>query len=374
MRRALDLWNGWFDEPRSLRAVALLRILVGPIVLVHLWPFLRDALDGHYYADAFYQPWMPWLPEAPRGLYLALLGLCVLSAITLSLGLWSRPSALYTWAFVAYNLFLSQTHFHHNRAFLVINLTCLMLLPCGRLLSLDAWLARRRGQALSSLAPLWPMYLLRFEVVSVYAASGGSKLLNADWWSGLVTFDRVLRFRHKLEASVAPDWFVELITTRGFHEVFGKVAIFTELCMAAGLLHPRTRYAAVWVAIIFHVSIGIGLSVQIFSYLAISALLIWSTPSTRDRVLSVDRSRPGGRMMAMCARRLDWLARFELREHGPEVDAAVLLTQRDGQRLRGAAAARVAMSRCPLLFLPCGPLNLPGVRALWDRATAARFR
>ena len=32
-----------------MRALALLRVLVGPIVLLHLWPFLSDALDGRTY-------------------------------------------------------------------------------------------------------------------------------------------------------------------------------------------------------------------------------------------------------------------------------------------------------------------------------------
>ncbi len=365
-------WNRLFDEVGSLRAVALWRILVGPIVLIHLLPFFRAAWDGRYYADSFYLPWISGMPEAPRGLYFALLGACALSSVTLSLGLFTRLSALYTWAFVTYNLFLSQTHFHHNRAFLVINLTCLVLLPGGNLLSLDARRARRRGTPLEERASLWPMYLLRFEAVSVYAASGGSKLLNEDWWSGLVTFDRVVRFRHRLDASIAPQWFIDLITVPDFHHVFAKVAVVTELFIALGLLYRPTRYAAVWVAVIFHVAIGIGLNVQIFSYLAIAALFLWAWPSTRDRVLTVNPARPAGRFVATWARRLDWLARFDLRrdEAAPH---AVSLVQRGGRQLHGAEAARAALARCPLLFLPLGPFLLPGLRGVWDASLRRTF-
>ena len=51
-----------------------------------------------------------------------------------------------TFAIVTYNLFLSTTLFHNNRAYLVIVLGVLAVAPCGRELSVDAWLRRRRGR------------------------------------------------------------------------------------------------------------------------------------------------------------------------------------------------------------------------------------
>jgi hypothetical protein len=165
---------------------------------------------------------------------------------------------------------------------------------------------------------------------------------------------------------------VALVTDRGFHYAFGKVAILTELFIAAALIFPATRRAAIWVAIVFHVAIGIGLHVEVFSYLAIAATLIWVRPRTRDRVLRVDDSRPGGRVLAFCARRLDWLARFDLRAADPGGPAATLI-DRDGRTLTGAAAARLVLSRCPLTFFWVAPFNLPALRAIWDRALADAF-
>lgn len=369
--RAWDSWNRIFDEPGSLRAAAILRMLLGPVVLIHLMPFFNEMAAGHYYGDTFHLPWFHWLPPPTRELYYLLLCTCGVSAVSLCVGFQTRASAIYTWAFVTYNFFLSQTHFKHNRAFLVINLTCLMLVPCGHLLSLDARAARRRGRPLPDQAVLWPLYLLRFEAVSTYAASGTSKLLNPDWWDGLVMFDRVRRFRHALDASVAPQWFIDLITTREFYFVFAKVAVLTELFIAVGLVLRPTRYAAVWVAFMFHFSIGVGLHVQVFSYLAISALLIWAVPRTRDRKLLVNTSGVGGRFLLWCGSRLDWLGRFECSVAGPGQGTS--LVDRDGRRLTGASAARVALSRCPLLFVPVAPFQLPGLRLLWDRVLRRAF-
>src|SRR4029450_14141500 len=59
----------------SMRALALLRVLAGPVVLLHLQPFLSDSLDGRIYRDAFYRPYAAWYPEVPDAIYIGLLWL-----------------------------------------------------------------------------------------------------------------------------------------------------------------------------------------------------------------------------------------------------------------------------------------------------------
>ena len=137
-----------------MRALALLRVLAGPIVLVHLEPFLSDGLDGRTYLDAFHEPYANWYPEVPEGVYVGLLCLGAVAAITMSLGFLTRLATATTFLIVTYNLFLSTTHFHNNRAYLVIVLGLLAVAPCGRELSLDAWLRRYRDRpALALTAP-----------------------------------------------------------------------------------------------------------------------------------------------------------------------------------------------------------------------------
>src|SRR4029450_14031328 len=104
----------------SLRALALLRIMAGPIALAHLWPFVADARAGVIYRDAFYEPYRAWYPELPRPLYGGLLALGVVAAVAMSLGLLTRVATAATFGVVAYNLFLSTTNLHANRAYLVI--------------------------------------------------------------------------------------------------------------------------------------------------------------------------------------------------------------------------------------------------------------
>ena len=63
--RALTAFDELLGRAVSMRALALLRVLAGPIVLLHLWPFLSDALEGRIYRDAFYEPYASWYPELP---------------------------------------------------------------------------------------------------------------------------------------------------------------------------------------------------------------------------------------------------------------------------------------------------------------------
>jgi HTTM domain len=331
-------------RPVSMRSLALLRVLAGPAVLLHLQPFLSDTLDGRIYSDAFYEPYAALYPELPEALYVGLLWLAAVAAVAMSLGILTRLATATTFAIVTYNLLLSTTHFHNNRAYLVIVLGLLTVAPTGR-----------------ERAPGWPLWLLRFECSAVYGASALSKLLDPDWFGGTVTWQRVTRARADLEAWPLPDWAVSLLTDRGFHTGAAKLIVLTELFIAVGLWSRRTRYAAVWVAVVFHLTIEASASVQVFSYLAIAVLVVWAVPSTRDRVLRIDPAEPRQRRLGALVRALDWLARFRIEPAPPS--SPVEVVDRDGTALRGAPAVALALSRLPLTAWFALPvLLLPAVR------------
>jgi hypothetical protein len=324
----------------SMRALTLLRVLAGPIVLLHLRPFLADSLEGHTYADAFYEPYADWYPELPDPIYIGVLWLGAAAAVAMSLGVLVRLATATTFAVVTYNVFLSTTHFHNNRAYLVIVLGLLAAAPTNR-----------------DQGPAWPLWLLRFEASAVYAASGFSKLVDPDWFGGTVTWQRVLRARDDLEAWPLPDWAIRVLTDRDFHTGAAKAIVLTELFIAVGLWLRPTRYLAVWVAVVFHVMIEVSASVQVFSFLAIAVLVVWAVPSTRDRVIRIDPQRRLGTVI----RRLDWLARFRVEPAPP--GSSIEVVDRDGASVRGAPAAAFMFSRLPLTaWFALPTLLLPSVR------------
>jgi hypothetical protein len=355
-----------------MRALAVLRAAAGIVTLVHLWPFLDDARHGFIYRDAFYHAYASWYPELPRDLYVTMLWTGAAAAIAMALGAWTRVTVAVTFGIVAYNLFLSTTNVHNNRAYLVVVLAILALAPCGREFSVDAWLRKRRGlPPLDTAAPAWPLLLLRFEACAVYGASGLSKLLDPDWFGGRVTWDRVVHQEAHLRAhTYTPDWLVSVLTDRTFHTYAAKVIVLTELFLAVGLAFRATRYAAVWLAVVFHLAIEATSSVEVFSYLGIAALVIWAVPSTRDRVLVVDTATARGRRIVTGVRALDWLARFRIEPAAAGTPLRVV--DRDGTTLEGGPAEVLVLSRLPITAWFAMPFLLhPSVR---DARRAALLR
>jgi hypothetical protein len=156
----------------------------------------------------------------------------------------------------------------------------------------------------------------------------------------------------ELDAGPLPHWVISVLTNRDFHTGAAKFVILTELFIASGLWWRGTRYAAVWVAVVFHLSIQASAAVEIFSVLGIAVLVIWAVPSTRDRVLRID-----ARFHA-AVRRLDWLARFRV-EPGPRLE----VVDRDGTVVVGRPAVALVLSRLPVTaWFALPTLLLPAVR------------
>lgn len=364
----LRAWSRQIDAVGDVRALSVLRILLGPIVLLHLEDTFRLAADGIVYSDRFYLPYFDWYPEAGRTLYVWMLITAGVAAVAMSIGLLTRFATAYSALFVGYNLFLSKTHFAHNRAFLLILLVTVAIVPVGRHDSVDAWIRRRRHPETSvdQRAPLWPVWLVRFEVVAVYCASATSKLVDPDWWGGLMLQRRAIDQRAQAIDEGAPIWLMDLLADGTFQWWFSKVAVLTEFVIALGFLNRRTRLLAIWIAIPFHLSIEIAARVQVFSWAALAALVIWVTPKVRDRVLVL----PPGHVLERVVRRLDWFGRFQL-QHG---DTLELLDRpgRNGRRGRrvGADARWTTLSRLPVTFWFAAPWLFVSRRRARGRPTA----
>jgi hypothetical protein len=355
--------NDAIDEIVDYRALVPLRIAAGPLVLLHLEPFLALAADGITYRDRFWMPFMSWFPAVSGEIYIALLWVGAAGGLLMSIGLFTRVASATTAVVVGYNLFLSQVHYHHNRTFLFVLLVGLAVVPVGRAFSLDALLARRRGTPLPPpRARRWPLMLMRFQVSAVYFASGFSKLVDPDWFGGTVTRIRVEWYAADAVAAGVPERWVDLFGSAGFHSGFAKVVVLTELFIAIGLLTLRLRTAAIWVAIPFHVAIQVSASVQVFTFAALAALVIWVAPTLeRRRLLVGSDSLWFGRVV----RWLDWTGRFTV-ESGT---GGVALHDPERGQLEGGAAVGRTMSLLPLSFWVAAPVDVLAHRA--DRGRSA---
>ena len=138
--------------------------------------------------------------------------------------------------------------------------------------------------------------------------------------------------------------------------------MLTELFIAVGLWRRGTRYAAVWVAVVFHVTIEASASVQVFSILGIAVLVVWAVPSTRDRVIRIDPTAAAPAALGRAGARAR-LAGPLSRRAGSARLSRLEVVDRDGTTLRGAPAVAFALSRLPLTaWFALPTLLLPGVR------------
>jgi uncharacterized membrane protein YphA (DoxX/SURF4 family) len=343
------------DQRGSLRAVALLRVVMGAVVVRHLWP---DVRASELPVDRFHVPWWSWLPVPSHTSYRLLLWIGVVAGVAMILGITSRLATVTALTVVTYLLLVDMTGFAHNRAFLVWIMFGLTLLPTGAAFTVTR---RRFGRSdVDTVGFLWPLLMLRVVVSSVYLTSGATKLANADWRGGVVLWDRVTRHEHLIPFD---GWIHTTLTSRWFHELLAPAAIAVEVFIGIALWFPRTRLTAIWTAIAFHASIELAAAVQTFSYSAIAALLIWVTPVTGDRTLLATP-----RLRAI-VERLDWLHRFQIT---PVDDrSSPTLIDRDGSMRHGRDATLTAASRLPLLF-PIGAPILAAHRLRHRPGGAAR--
>ncbi len=281
-------FDACFDGAVPSWVYAYLRVGLAALCLARGADWLRHwlPLDHHQWVHGFDLDWSiqtsPYLksPLVP-GLVLGetathlLVWLRTVLAALLLLGVRPRASAL-SLALTSYALLLSDRyHYFHHLHVLYLGVAWLALAPANdpfRLSSVVASVvARRRAQSApeaSYASPIWPLQLLRALVMSIYLASGSSKL-QSSWWSGEVLTQ--LARLHSVRGGV---W-VHGAALLGVTGVARSVGLF-ELSLPFLLAFRATRRVAVLAAMAFHVLISSVMAVSTFgATMALLLLAFW---------------------------------------------------------------------------------------------------
>jgi uncharacterized membrane protein YphA (DoxX/SURF4 family) len=141
----------------------VLRVLIGVVVIRHLWPEVTSAVLP---VDRFHVSWWSWLPVPSHARYRVLLHIGIVSGACMVVGVAARLACCTAFVTAGSLLVVDMTGLAHNRGFLVWILFGLSLVP-----------VRPEGY-------VWPVFLLRIIVSSVYLTSGSTKLANSDWRPG----------------------------------------------------------------------------------------------------------------------------------------------------------------------------------------------
>ena len=274
--RAGRLFRAWRDEVGDVQRLGLVRLALGFFLFRQALHDVEHEAVWGYFGTRFH------IPIVPESLVPSTIGFGAIEAALLALGalvvagLAARPALLLSGIGGIFLLLADRMRYHHHIYTLYVMALLVAFMPCDR-----SWARGRRFAADDErLGPLWAVRLLQLQLTLIYLTSGGSKLLDADWRSGVVLADRIVRYGSRAIALGVPHALVDFLRSPLGGHLMAKGTIATELGLAVLLWVPRTRRLAAWAGIIFHVTIDLTTGVDVFSWLSILILYLFATYET----------------------------------------------------------------------------------------------
>jgi len=266
----------WLFEPVPPHLFALLRITWALLGLMGL-AGVRDI-------DAFWEPGGLVAPVDTAAHHLAtrlainragtiLFSLCVAAYVWMLLGVWTRGATLAAFAAAVIEtnwnqLPLSGAYQAHR-----VLLFYLVWADCGQVWSVDAWLARKRGQE-PSWQPIWPLRCWRYQVALIYLISGVWKLQDVHWRDGAALHYVLSNVQFRRFPFSPPPWSAELLTA-GTYVTLGWELLFPLL-----ILWNPTRRLALLLGILLHLGMFVTIEIGPFSLVMIGSYLAFADPHT----------------------------------------------------------------------------------------------
>ena len=331
------------------------RVVVGALLGWDALAAAKELGSIGYFGDVFHVSMLPDALVPSARLYAVLLALRVCVAVMVMFSIWARPGLAVSALLGLWMLLCDRLQFHHNRYSLDCYALLLALTPCDR-----SWRVTESAVPEPRTGPFWAVRLCQLQVSIVYLASGGSKLLDPDWRSGVVLADRIVRHAHLAVAAGVPRSVVDALARADASSALAKLAIMSELVICVGLWLRPTRVVVLWWGLWFHVTIQLTTNVETFTVLTLAMYGAFATPDFHARKLRYDPSRFWGKTAGVLVPLLDWLGRFEVKAWEPDDQPghSLVVVRRDGERVTGIRAFAMITRCTPLLFPLWAPVAL----------------
>jgi hypothetical protein len=321
------------DEIADGYVLGPVRVVLGALLGWQALAAAEELERAGYFGDVFHLPMIPESIVPSARLYAVLLALRVVLAVMVMFGVWARPALassalLGLWILLSDRLQLEPVRYSLDGFALLLSLT-----PCD-----GSWRATETAVPEPRTGPFWAVRLCQLQVSIVYLASGGAKLLDPDWRSGLVLGDRLL---HHVTADTA--------------SALAKLVIMSELVICVALWLRPTRVVALWWGFWFHAALALSLRTEkhvTFALLSVAMYGVFATPDFHARKLRYDPTRFWGKTAGALVPLLDWLGRFEVKAWEPDDQPghSLVVVRRDGERVTGVRAFAMIARCLPVLF------------------------
>jgi hypothetical protein len=307
--RAYSWWTRFWHAPVRAEPLACFRILLGAAMLADQLLQLLPRLDEFFCATGVAPTglhdwyavknfrWTIWLfnHDQPSVVY-SWFAIWVAVTLTWTIGFFTRLSNVAVWFMTMCFVNRNPNILNGGDDTMQVGIFLVLLSPCGRALSVDAWLARRRGKLAPGPAYVypWSLRLMQIQLCVIYASTGLVKVKGecdcpdpwwdvttikfaGTWWDG-TSIHNVLNYVTMSRWSFAqlplPFWLTRLMT---------YTCVWWEVLFTPLVLHRWTRKWTLWFGVAFHLGIWFTIEVGWFSFYTLAYYGAWIPGEFWDR-------------------------------------------------------------------------------------------
>ena len=288
--RLVAAWDGFWFQSIPPESYALLRILLGTLGILGLLGlipvstfWMPEGLIPLPGGGSGFRAQLYALGLGPTFGWALFLGLCV-SFLCMTIGLFSGWAVALCFGGCILQIFWNRLPLAGLHDVLIGVLFCLVWADTGTVLSVDAWLARKRGTSLQSgtatREAIWPLRLIRMQVGLIYLNTGLWKLVSPSWRDGsalhnTLDLNTYQRLPYTLPANL--DWITTLAT---------YLTLIWEIAFPFMLFHPWTRRLALVTGVLIHLGMIVTLELGLFSFVMLASYLAFVDPFKVARFVS----------------------------------------------------------------------------------------
>lgn len=265
-------------RPVSISRLAAFRILFGLLMAIECIGAVLIGRVAELFVDSKFNfpfigfEWLAFLHGSwMQGYYvvMGLLGICVALGCRYRL---AAPALALLWTLS----YLAEKTHYNNHYYLMVLLTWLMAaVPAHRCYSLDV----RWGKvAAAGCIPAWQHYLFIAQIGILYTCAAIAKM-NPDW---LQAMPLKLWMGRRTSLPVIGPLFRPAITPW----LMAYFGLLFDLLVVPALLWRKTRVAAFFIGVVFHLSNSILFGIGTFPYLAIALCIFFAPPERVERVMA----------------------------------------------------------------------------------------
>jgi hypothetical protein len=291
IRDIVRAWNRFFFEPISPLPMAVYRFFLGLLVLANQLLLFPDVITwfGDRGSVSFATArrvsggsglnLFELLPHNNAMVWVVFLLSCFF-AISLAAGFYTRTSALLTFLFFVTLDHRNPVILNSGDTFLRIATFFTMFSHAGRMLSIDEWRRRKRGELSEAASPPWAMRMIQVQLAFLYLYAFVWKASGTMWMSGTAVYftSRLIEFwRFPVPYIFEHIWTIKL---------WSWCTLLIEFALGTLVWIKELRYPVLIAGILLHIGIDYSMNIPLFGFIMTGAYVTFVEPADLERWLA----------------------------------------------------------------------------------------